>query len=195
MHSDLRHAYAILGVTPGTPIHIVRRKYKRLVSKWHPDRFQKDAGACAEANERMRQINRAFQVIQRSGVAFAPAATNGPKIPERQSPFGAGLTPLERQEIIDAINMSRSPRDAFVENPWNCGASLGLVILNIAYVVKNHLLDIPTPPTSVFAVALSPVLLYYVWSDAILRRIFGWFWLILFVLLLPWFAIYMRGTA
>lgn len=191
MDRDLQQAFAILGVKPGTATHVVRRRYKRLVRMWHPDRFHKNPQACAEATEKMRLINRAFQTIQGSAVMLAEAAASDAPPGRTSAVF---LTPQERQQIIDAINARESLGQKFRASPLNCGASLMLVVLDLAYTIRNYLQGIPVPPTSVFAVLYSPVLLHYAWSDETQRRLFGWFWLVFFIIALPWFAVYMRGS-
>ena len=41
----------------------VRRAYKRLVKKWHPDHFHNDARAQSLANEKIKEINCAFGLL------------------------------------------------------------------------------------------------------------------------------------
>ena len=57
----LRRAYAVLGLKPGTPVGQVRRRYKALVKRWHPDRYATDPAGQAEAENRMREINVAYR--------------------------------------------------------------------------------------------------------------------------------------
>ncbi len=52
----LRRAYAVLGLKPGTPVGQVRRRYKALVKRWHPDRYATDPAGQAEAENRMREV-------------------------------------------------------------------------------------------------------------------------------------------
>jgi hypothetical protein len=143
----------------------------------------------------MRQINRAFQTIRLSEASPELDEVNCIGTDSRNSPFGAPLTPLERQEIIDAINARESLVEVFHASPLNCGASLAVVVLDRGYVIRNYQQGFPIPPTSVFALVFSPVLLHYAWSEVPIERIFGWFWLVLFIVLIPWFTIYMRGNA
>lgn len=57
----LRRAYAMLEVSPGASIREVRRQFKKLVRRWHPDRFPVDPQGRVEAARRMTEINAAYK--------------------------------------------------------------------------------------------------------------------------------------
>lgn len=59
-------AFAELGLAPGAGEMEVKAAWRRLVSRWHPDRND-SAGAVA----RMQRINQAYEAIRRSGFAGA----------------------------------------------------------------------------------------------------------------------------
>jgi hypothetical protein len=61
--SDARHAYAVLGLTPPVTEDELRHRYKELVKRWHPDRFQYDPQGQAEASVRLRTINAAYEAV------------------------------------------------------------------------------------------------------------------------------------
>ena len=61
--SDLRHAYAVLGLSPPVTEARLKRRYKSLAKRWHPDRFQADPVGQAEATENFRHINHAYEVV------------------------------------------------------------------------------------------------------------------------------------
>lgn len=63
-------AFAELGLAPGAGEMEVKAAWRRLVSRWHPDR-NPSAGAVA----RMQRINQAYEAIRRSG--FAAAGPDG----------------------------------------------------------------------------------------------------------------------
>lgn len=62
-------AFAELGLAPGAGEREVKAAWRRLVSRWHPDRND-SAGAVA----RMQRINQAYEAIRRSG--FVGTATD-----------------------------------------------------------------------------------------------------------------------
>jgi curved DNA-binding protein CbpA len=59
--SDLRHAYAVLGLSPPLTEAALKRRYKSLARRWHPDRYQADPVGQAEATETLRDINIAYE--------------------------------------------------------------------------------------------------------------------------------------
>jgi len=59
----LERAYAILGLRRGCNSSELKRTYKLLVRRWHPDRHAGDPVGQAEASARLREINGAFRLI------------------------------------------------------------------------------------------------------------------------------------
>ena len=54
---NLRHAYAVLGLTPPITERDLKRRHRELVARWRPDRFQSDPEGQAEAAIMLRNIN------------------------------------------------------------------------------------------------------------------------------------------
>ncbi len=61
----LRRDYATLEVAFAVPLAEVRKSYKRLLHKYHPDRFSGDADKQAVATEVTQRLNDAFRRIER----------------------------------------------------------------------------------------------------------------------------------
>ena len=59
----LQKAYFILGLEPGALFDTVKRRYKRLIMVWHPDRFPTADGK-KDAEEELKNINRAFDQLE-----------------------------------------------------------------------------------------------------------------------------------
>ena len=107
-HTDpVDRAYAILGLRPGSSSSEIRRRYKHLVKTWHPDRWAGDPTSQAEAAQRMREINLAWQVLTESARAMAaPPSAQMPPLPRRDSqppPLGRRLTEAEVDAIVHAM--------------------------------------------------------------------------------------------
>src|SRR5262245_233227 len=62
---DYSRHYAILRITHNTDWKTLRARYKRLIGKWHPDRFQSDAPERELAEEHSKQITLAYQALER----------------------------------------------------------------------------------------------------------------------------------
>ncbi len=72
MDISIEDAYVALGIAPGTPAGEVKAAWRRLASRWHPDR-----NPTAEAAALMQRINGAYERIMgghRDGDATAQAA-------------------------------------------------------------------------------------------------------------------------
>jgi hypothetical protein len=63
--NDFSHHYAILRVTHDTDWNTLRARYKRLIGRWHPDRFASDAPERVIAEEQSKQITIAYQALER----------------------------------------------------------------------------------------------------------------------------------
>jgi hypothetical protein len=57
--------YTTLGVTPDTDWKTLRANYRRLIGRWHPDRFLADATRKELAEEHCRQITLAYQALRK----------------------------------------------------------------------------------------------------------------------------------
>jgi len=60
----LRRDYELLGVSPRDPATAIRRRYRQLVKRWHPDRFREGTQAHEQATSRIRAINAAYAQIK-----------------------------------------------------------------------------------------------------------------------------------
>lgn len=55
--------YRILGLTPGCHWDEVQAAYRRMVQKWHPDRYPPQSDAQTEAGQRMQELNKAYTAL------------------------------------------------------------------------------------------------------------------------------------
>lgn len=63
---NVSEAFALLGLKPGTDFYEVKRTYRRLAMKNHPDKFANAPEAERHAaNIRMRELNKAFATIEK----------------------------------------------------------------------------------------------------------------------------------
>ena len=70
--AEIREAYEVLGVSTAANNAEIGKGYKSMLLKHHPDRFATDPKKMAEATERTKRINNAFNLIKahRSGGAL-----------------------------------------------------------------------------------------------------------------------------
>jgi tetratricopeptide (TPR) repeat protein len=60
---DTNQAYEILGLKPGVSLDEIRKAYRGLVKKWHPDCFT-DETQKKEAEEITKKINTAYKILK-----------------------------------------------------------------------------------------------------------------------------------
>lgn len=64
MNEDMFECFRLLDLKPNASHDEVRRAYRELVKVWHPDRFQNDLKLHSKAQEKMKEINLAYERIQ-----------------------------------------------------------------------------------------------------------------------------------
>lgn len=57
--------YQILNTKPDCDWHALRRKYKIQIQKWHPDRFEEGSTKKDAAEEKIKELNNAFQQLSK----------------------------------------------------------------------------------------------------------------------------------
>jgi hypothetical protein len=60
---DLLRNLKVLGLGKDASLEEVKRAYRKMCKVWHPDRFQDDADLRADAEEKMREINAAYEYV------------------------------------------------------------------------------------------------------------------------------------
>jgi hypothetical protein len=61
---DLYHYYQILGLEPEAKFEDVKQYYHDLVKVWHPDRFTHDLRLQNKAEEKLKEINGAYERLR-----------------------------------------------------------------------------------------------------------------------------------
>lgn len=63
MHPDLSKAYVLLGVKPGVSNRELKAAHRDLAKVWHPDRFLHDPRLQEKAQEKLKEINEAYELL------------------------------------------------------------------------------------------------------------------------------------
>ena len=64
---DILESYRILDIGPNASLEEVKRAYRELARVWHPDRFPNDVLLHQKAQEKLKQINIAYERIYGRG--------------------------------------------------------------------------------------------------------------------------------
>jgi hypothetical protein len=73
--AELKRAYQLLGVPLSASAHLIKQAYRRLVKRWHPDRYQSGTTAHSEATQMSKLINEAYSKIERAPLRYHIGAT------------------------------------------------------------------------------------------------------------------------
>ena len=63
MNTDLSKAYELLGVKPGVSSRELKAAHRDLAKVWHPDRFLHDPRLQEKAQEKLKEINEAYDLL------------------------------------------------------------------------------------------------------------------------------------
>ena len=126
---ELVRACAELGVTPSASLREAKRAYRKLVKRWHPDRFANDpqgpggGDAAAAADHRGLPGDRA-RAGARGGGRVGAGREGGP----RYEP-GERLPREEVERLVRSLG-NEGPLDAFLKQPmWWWPLPFGIVFL------------------------------------------------------------------
>jgi len=91
--TDLSKAYELLGVKPGVSSRELKAAHRDLAKVWHPDRFVHDPRLQEKAQEKLKEINEAYELVS-SGKTPRPATSRtaepayAPAVERRSAPRG-----------------------------------------------------------------------------------------------------------
>jgi len=91
--TDLSKAYELLGVKPGVSSGELKAAHRDLAKVWHPDRFVHDPRLQDKAQEKLKEINEAYELLS-SGKTPRPAP---PPPRAAETVYTAPVVPVERR--------------------------------------------------------------------------------------------------
>jgi DnaJ-like protein len=80
LSTELGRPYEVLGVKPGVSDRELKAAHRDLAKVWHPDRFQHDPRLQEKAQEKLKEINEAYeQLLSRHKRPFVPRREAAPR--------------------------------------------------------------------------------------------------------------------
>lgn len=125
MITDLSKAYELLGVKPGVSSGELKAAHRDLAKVWHPDRFVHDPRLQEKAQEKLKEINEAYELLI-SGKTPRPAPP--PPRAATETVYTAPVVSVERRS---------APREG---SSWK-SALVVLLFLAVFAVTTKVLLD------------------------------------------------------
>lgn len=104
----MRDPYEVLGVKPGASDDEIKRAYRELARKYHPDNYQNNPLADL-AEEKMKEINEAYDLLNKKGAGGYQTQSSGYQAQssgyQYQNRAGYGQSSPLYVQVRNAINM------------------------------------------------------------------------------------------
>lgn len=89
MSEELGKYYELFGVAPGVSGRELKQAYHDLAKVWHPDRFSHDPRLQQKAQEKLKEINEAYELLTSGGGARPTRPAPPPSRPDAPPPAAA----------------------------------------------------------------------------------------------------------
>jgi DnaJ domain len=153
--NDYAHAYRLLGVPPHCSLSELKAARRRLAKSWHPDHFPVGTEKRRQAEERIKDINTAFEHLlryhRRFGVLPVPSAnvtartTSTAVDPAPRSVATPQDTSSEGEPSLSSFPTPYA-RNTWAATRWIALLSAASLVVATAYIALRHTDQLPTPP-------------------------------------------------
>lgn len=139
--------YELLGIRPGDSWQKLRDRYKSAVRKWHPDRFTQGNSERGLAEEKTKEINRAYRELQEHYQQYGSLPLDEPQpIPPRHDKIVTPPSPPHQTttatSATDQGTWERSKNNARKKEPGNrlrfSLALIGLLLAGYFFLVQEE---------------------------------------------------------
>ena len=126
--------YEILRIEYGCSWAEVRKSYKSLIQKWHPDRFSDDLDGKNTATSKIKELNLAYQQLDNyyKEHGALPEMEYSQYEPELRSSMYAGETEIinedTKQEVNDSCDFSSQPGKTYLRKRYILATILVIVL-------------------------------------------------------------------
>lgn len=102
---DLAKAYLALGLKTGAAPDEIKQAYRDLVRVWHPDRFAHDERLRLIAQDKLKEINGAYERLQANAFAASSAPGEPEPTTEDHDPTATAATPRSRRALWVSVSI------------------------------------------------------------------------------------------
>lgn len=96
MSTEFDRAYEVLGVKPGVSDRELKAAHRDLAKVWHPDRFGHDPRLQEKAQEKLKEINEAYERLSSRHKRRAPPPPTPPRRSSQQAPSESARVAVKR---------------------------------------------------------------------------------------------------
>jgi len=122
----LKQYYETLGITPGVSYEQIKQAYKDSVSVWHPDRFENNPRLKEKAQDKIKEINAAYEKLSIFFREYGSPSFNNSNSQHSQNFSDNAYKEPSRQPKEPVVNKYRYE---FKEAIWNPNAAAAWSLL------------------------------------------------------------------
>lgn len=131
---ELENAYQMLGLPPTASVSEIKKQYKWLVKKWHPDKWKAGTEDHVNATEKMKMLNISFQLIK-----DAPLLHEHP--PQAAPGKNSKVRKMYRWDNLHDLNFDESRNTFHWIGNFIIGVAIGFTILGIYFKILPNPAD------------------------------------------------------
>ena len=141
---DISNYYETLGLKPGASPEEVKQAYRDLVRVWHPDRYSHDTRLQEKVQEKLKEINEAYEKINQFHSSYKSKTHK-----KEEKEYKSEKKPDEDQPRPQRKTQQHKPveRSTFFKNSWIY--LIPFVILIIMYIWDSSKVTPPKPAASI----------------------------------------------
>ncbi len=132
--------YRVLGLEPGASVDELKLAHRDLVKVWHPDRFADDPRLQMKAQEKLKQINEAYEfLLGETTATLVQSALGWPAAARRPIDFWRDTFPADWMPPLRPIRQGYRSARAWVG--LGLLAIVGVVVLDLVFSSDAHMHD------------------------------------------------------